>query len=252
MRCPEPDCRSTNTTDATDRTICGAELRDSRWSAFLDVAPVWVFGVLIVYLTFGGIYFAFSRHGRADGVTAIVIPPYAWYRAVSPLWDTPKWEQEALDGVESVALIVLYFHSGNADMMANMAEAIPKLKRRFQKVSPEFRESLDRSLTALIDFMDVIHRDLLDETLRGENPATNKEAIIRRYQTLYDRASTHLGVRAAMETAIEATMLDNEVLRSRYSATDINNLSPEDKILIRAPLKQWKDGAMRTKDRILR
>lgn len=254
MRCPDPQCRSKNPRHAAHCATCGAELprAGARWSGFLGTLLAWVFFGAFMYLEFGGLYFAFSRHGTEHGMIAIFVPPYAWYRAVSPLWDAPKWQQDALDKVESVAYVVLHAQSGDPAMRAEMAERIPKLRRLYRQQSPEFRASLDRSLTAFVELMAAIGDDIVGEIVGRGTLTIDKAAIIRRHQTLYDSATKYEGLRAALE----ATMLDAEYVRSMFSLTDTKDIPVEDRMLIRnladSTFKRWKDGAIQTKDRILR
>jgi hypothetical protein len=254
MRCPDARCRTKNPRHATHCLECGEELPtvSSRWSRFFTGGFAVFFVVAFLYLDFGGIYFAFARHGTHHGIIAIFVPPYAWYRAISPLWDTPKWQQEALDSIESVAYVVLNAQSADPAMRADMAERIPKLRRLYQRQTPEFRASLDQSLAALVELMDAIGRDILDEILRRGTLTIDKAAIIQRHQILYDCATRYEGLRAALE----ATMLDAEYVQSMFSLTDTTHISLEDRARIRdaadSTFKRWKDGALQTKDRILR
>lgn len=254
MRCPNAECRCRNPRHATHCTRCGEELPapKSRVSALFATAYGSLLVLLILYLNLGGIYFAFSRHGTAHGVIAIFVPPYAWYRAVSPLWDTPKWQSDARDQIETLAYVVLHAQVPDPAVRADMAERVPKLQRLYSMQPREFRESLDRAMTAFIELMDAAAHDMVDDIIRRGAVELDKAGIVQRHQTLYDAATKYDGLRAALDS----TILDVEYVRSMFSIDDIKSIPLEKRDMIRnvadSFLKRWKDGAIQTKDRILR
>lgn len=253
MKCQNTECRSKNPRHATHFARCGEEMPapGSRFSAFFTTAFGWVFVLAILYLNFGGIYFAFSRHGTEHAVIAIFVPPYAWYRAISPLWDTPKWQFDARDKIETLAYVVLHAQGGDPAMRADMAARIPKLQRLYAKQPRECRESLDHSLTAFIELMDAAAHDMVEDIVRRGVINLDKSEITRRHRTLYDVATKYDGLRAVLD----ATILDAEYVRSIFSLEDIKDIPAEKRAIILnqadSMLKRWKDGAIQTKDRIL-
>lgn len=254
MKCPNEECRSKNPRHARHCARCGEELPEpgSRFKGLLSTA----LGLLLIlsfwYLEIGGIYFAFSRHGSDHGMIAIFVPPYAWYRAISPLWDTPKWQSDAHDKIETLAYVILHAQGGDPAMRADMAERIPKLQRLYGKQPREFRESLDHSLTAFIDLMDAAAHDMVQDIVRRGVVNLDKSEITRRHRTLYDEATKYDGLRAVLD----ATILDAEYVRLMFSLEDIKDIPSEKRSIIinqaDSMLKRWKDGAIQTKDRILR
>ena len=254
MRCPDRRCRHENEPDATSCAACGKEIQrpGACWSDFFASTFGWVLVATILYLNVGGIYFAFSRHGGLHGIVAVFVPPYAWYRAVSPLWDTPKWERDALDKVETLAYVVLNAQSDEIAERATIAERIPGLRRLYQKQSIEFRLSLDRSLTDFVELIDVIGHDVLDEVVDRGTLTIDKSVIVQKHRALYDSATDYEGLRAALE----ATMMDVEYVEAMFSLWDIESVLPEDRDRLRdaghLAMRRWKAGAIHTKDRILR
>lgn len=52
-----------------------------------------VFLAIFLWLQFGGIYHAFSRHPNGDGIASVLIPPWAWYRSIEYFWH--DWHSES-------------------------------------------------------------------------------------------------------------------------------------------------------------
>lgn len=48
---------------------------------------------IFLWLQFGGLYHAFSRHPNGDGIAAVLIPPWAWYRSIEYFWH--DWHSES-------------------------------------------------------------------------------------------------------------------------------------------------------------
>lgn len=58
----------------------------------LSAVIVWA---LLGYAEIGGVVHAFRSHRTSDGVTAIIVPPWAWFRSVEWIW-----HQRDLDLIE--------------------------------------------------------------------------------------------------------------------------------------------------------
>jgi len=214
MKCPNEECRSKNPRHATHCARCGEELPE-RWSRFkglFSTALGWLLFLLLI----------------ATGV--------------KPL-DTKR---RAHDQIETLAYVVLYAQDGDPAIRADMAERIPELRRLYGKQPRDFRESLDHSLTAFIELLDAVMHDMMEDIEQRGVVNLDKSEIARRHRTIYDAATKYDGLRAVLD----ANILDLAEYGSMLSLEDIKRtiiLDQSDSIL-----KHWKDGALQTKDRILR
>ena len=181
----------------------------------------------------------------------MLVPPYAWYRAISPLWDTPVWIEEARDKVETVAYVILHGQSSDPKLRTEMAERIPALQRLYKKQPKEFRAELNESVTAFIDLVDIIAHDAVDEIIRTGSLTVEKKSIVRSHPTLYNLVTRFEGLRAALD----ATMLDAQYMRSMFSLDDLKSIPAEKRLSILeqadSGLERWKEGALQTKVRIM-
>jgi hypothetical protein len=92
-------------------------------------------GLLFMWGEFVGIGMSFYRHGTTDGIVSILVPPWAWYRSFSFLWDTPKWVKEAGDssGLLAVSILSLTKNDSNDDVLR--ARVLPELRHTFRALS---------------------------------------------------------------------------------------------------------------------
>lgn len=218
---------------------------------FLGTVAAWSAGIVFFYIQFGGIYMAFSRHGIGEGVVALLVPPFAWYRAISPLWDKPYWLQEADDKIEGLAYVILNARTTDASTQVEMADRIPKLRRVYELQSAEYLQALDESLIALIDLHDAILRDVSKGIEDDGKFSLDKRSIIESNRELYETATRY----PAFQNIIDSTILDTDSIIAMLGIEDLSKVSKKKRRelakLIDTSMIRWKEGALRTKDRIL-
>ncbi|GJM26910.1 MAG: hypothetical protein DHS20C16_33250 [Phycisphaerae bacterium] len=257
MKCPNPECACENPRETSHCQSCGEELPEPKaWFNESSLSSLGVaFGLGLVLLNFAGIYFAFSRHGTTDGFIAVCVPPYAWYRGISPLWDTPQWEIEAYEKIETVAYVVLHGQSDDVAVRAKMVERIPELQRLYAEQSPELRESIDHSLTSFIELLDVVAHDVIEEAILRGRYRFDATDIVERHKSLYEAATKYEGLHAVLN----ATILDADYFSRLFSVEkvvdELSNMSIDERNMFldhyELTLERWKHGAIQTKNRIL-
>jgi len=80
-----------------------AESRKPDWSGLVGGA----IGLFMVLLTIWGIGWSFYRHGPVHGIASVLLPPYAWYRGIAFLWDTPSWKEDWDEKTETIGAIII-------------------------------------------------------------------------------------------------------------------------------------------------
>lgn len=80
--------------------------RPCRSGSALTEALGSLWGFIFLGLTLWGIVWSFYRHGPGDGIAAVVIPPYAWYRGIAAIWEKPAWKDDYDVKTEQLALVI--------------------------------------------------------------------------------------------------------------------------------------------------
>jgi hypothetical protein len=110
-------------------------------STFSDVlGGLWylLFGALTIW----GIGWSFYRHGPADGVASVLIPPYAWYRGVAAIWEEPKWKRDYDTRTEQMAIVIENSVSNDPGYQVQSREFIQELKSWLKTVPTGRRAQL--------------------------------------------------------------------------------------------------------------
>lgn len=96
-----------------------------------------IIGICVFVFHFWGIYYGFYRHGVADGVVTVFVPPYAWYRGASFFWEEPKWKANYYKYTQNIAILLEISYKSNdirrddklKDMEINTERWIDKLPK---------------------------------------------------------------------------------------------------------------------------
>lgn len=123
----------------------------------------------ILYLQFGGIYHSFKRHGLADGVATVCIPPWAWYRAVETFWHEAEWEEEYELNSKSIAIIIDAFAQQELDPSEKikLEGAILTIKEWVEILPPGERDKLKKDCFTYIKISQETHYSIYKEIFAG-------------------------------------------------------------------------------------
>jgi hypothetical protein len=118
-----------------------AQCRTLRGSVASDIlGSLWYIG--FTAFTLWGIGWSFYRHGPGDGVVAILMPPYAWYRGVAAIWDQPKWKEDYGVRTEQLALVIENAVNNDPSYQIQSRDFIKELKSWLKSVPGAKRAEL--------------------------------------------------------------------------------------------------------------
>lgn len=113
------------------------------------------FGSILTLLLIGlygwGVGYGFVRFGVGDGVAALTIPPFAWFRGVSVLWTPPEWREDWELRTGNLAYIFLYVEVTQADVAYQLRQYEDRVKKWIRTVPRGVRSELREKSMALRD-----------------------------------------------------------------------------------------------------
>jgi hypothetical protein len=146
-----------------------SSLRDKLGATGAAIGTVGVAIVTIIFvlaglwLEFGGIYHAFAHCSTGDGLIAVFVPPYAWYRSVEFFFWlgrgglTTSEQREVRHFVDSIAKSVEFFGEERDVPGADDPEALDRLT---WEVKSTVEEMLAHSRQVTDRVLERIHPDL--------------------------------------------------------------------------------------------
>ncbi|MEA3187561.1 MAG: hypothetical protein QOD99_1391 [Chthoniobacter sp.] len=98
--------------------------------------------IAFTLLTIWGIGWSFYRHGPIHGVASVMIPPYAWYRGVAAIWDTPAWRERYDVRTEQLAIMIVNSVNNDPNWQIQSREYAQTIKDWIRHVPQSERQKL--------------------------------------------------------------------------------------------------------------
>jgi hypothetical protein len=117
-------------------------LNHGRFGGAISDALGGIFYFAFFLLTIWGIGWSFYRYGALHGAIAFTVWPYAWYRGVAAIWDSPKWKEDYDMRTEQVALVVENAVNNDPAYQIQSREYIKDLKQWIKSLPPTERNRL--------------------------------------------------------------------------------------------------------------
>lgn len=108
--------------------------------------------LIVVVIAFGevfGVIYGFTRFGIGDGITTILVPPYAWYRAASVIWTPPVWKVDWDLNAGNLALVLIYENMADPTLTLKLRSYDDDLHKWLKKVPERNRQELRANMEAL-------------------------------------------------------------------------------------------------------
>lgn len=110
----------------------------------------------------------FYRHDRGDGLLALTIPPYAWYRGLAAIWEEPKWKEHWAVRTENLGILL---HSAGANPppseQMKITESKAKAKEWISALPNAERQRLLSAATAYCTGMNQVRRNLIEDNFKA-------------------------------------------------------------------------------------
>lgn len=143
-----------------------------------------------VWLEFGGIFHAFSRHGMSDGLLAVFVPPVAWYRSIEYFWhdhhSDAEWKEILSDDVVAMFALVGVddpeFAVERPRLVAMMRERVSRYPNARRQ---ELRDLVNRT-------WEYAHASVI-ASFSNMDPAASLGAALAAEASARERVVTHLG-----------------------------------------------------------
>lgn len=137
-----------------------------------------VYTVILFIAVLIGIAHSKKNHGGWDTVAAVVIPPFAIYRAVETMWHKSEppinWDKK----LENDISILVYFCSQATDVNSNkyqLTKDIQNFKEDLGKYPEEQKEELKKMASILLNYLNSTTGDIGKHTLEMMDGATTVE-----------------------------------------------------------------------------
>ena len=124
--------------------------------------------IVFAALTFWGIGWSFYRHGPLDGVIAVLVPPYAWYRGVAAIWEQPKWKKRYDSKTEQLAVIIGNSFNNDPDYKLQSRDYIHSLKTWISSLPSKERNKLFLASQGYGSAITTFLREYLTAMLNGD------------------------------------------------------------------------------------
>ena len=192
---------------------------DLAGSTFSDIlGGFWAF--LFYGLTLWGIIWSFYRHGPGDGLAAVFVPPYAWYRGVAALWEKPKWTDDFDVKTEQIGLVIENAVNQDASYQIQSREYVHDLHTWIKSLPAKQREQLhDASRNYGSAMRDYVDKFLSTMIAGGEDPPVAAELAARER---VERFKSIKGFRAGWDRFVQAAGTLRDVPLAENAEDDVN------------------------------
>lgn len=207
-------------------------LMSGRWSGiFQGIGAFLVFAIYMVCIggTFWGYYHAFTKHGSGDGWVSVVVPPFAWYRAIESTWHDDfagvDWAKRVPNDGRTGILILRAASSSDAAIADKITAAVEGFTKKLGSYPAARRAEVKLIVDTYLAYEASTFADVRDEfnlELSGQGdgiitiqPSNKTLALQKRLRKF-----------SALDDVLKSRALEFAVLNEKLRRNKLRNLSP--------------------------
>ena len=123
--------------------------------------------ILVPYVF--GLGYSFYRFGKADGITSVLIPPFAWYRGISVIWTEPEWKEDWDLKTGNLAFLVMQTDSADASTEYELRQYEDDTRKWLRKVPDRKRQELEADCRSLVDAVTAETKEFIAQAANGDS-----------------------------------------------------------------------------------